>query len=128
MSNLTHNFNINEFACREGGCPAGELADNVMELAENLQILRDEIGLPISVISGYRSPAYNTKIGGAKKSQHMFARAADIKVNGMSPKDVHQVVLRLIKEGKMKQGGVGVYPTFVHYDTRGTRARWSGGK
>jgi uncharacterized protein YcbK (DUF882 family) len=28
----------------------------------------------------------------------------------------------------MKQGGVGKYSTFVHYDTRGTAARWSGGK
>ena len=127
MSNqITANFGYNEFACREAGCPAGELLENMIELAQNLQVLRDHIGLPIRVISGYRSPAYNARIGGAKKSQHMQARAGDLKVTGMEPKEVHAVIEKLIAEGKMKQGGLGLYPTFVHYDTRGTRARWNG--
>ena len=56
----------------------------------------------------------------------MEAKAADIKVSGMEPKEVHTIVLTLIKEGKIKQGGVGVYSTFVHYDIRGRTARWSG--
>lgn len=123
---LTKNFGANEFACRSEGCPAGQLAENIKELAENLQVLRDEIGKPIRVISGYRSPAYNAKIGGAKRSQHMEARAADIKVKGMSPLAVHKTIERLISEGRMKQGGLGLYSTFVHYDTRGHRARWNG--
>ena len=46
----------------------------------------------------------------------------------MAPAEVHATVIKLIKAGKMKQGGVGKYSTFVHYDTRGTAARWSGGK
>jgi uncharacterized protein YcbK (DUF882 family) len=126
MSKLTKNFTAQEFACREGGCPAGPLAENMQELAKNLQVIRDAIGKPVNIISGYRSPTYNKKIGGAKKSQHMEAKAADIKVSGMEPKEVHTIVLTLIKEGKIKQGGVGVYSTFVHYDIRGRAARWSG--
>ena len=31
---------------------------------------------------------------------------------------------RLIREGKMEDGGMGRYSTFVHYDVRGSRARW----
>lgn len=125
---LTRNFALSEFQCRDGSLPEGELLENCQELADNLQVLRDHIGKPINIISGYRPPAYNKKIGGAKRSQHLLARAADIKVSGMAPAEVHATVIKLIKAGKMKQGGVGKYSTFVHYDTRGTAARWSGGK
>jgi len=125
---LTNNFSLNEFRCNDGSLPEGELLANCQELAENLQVLREHLGKPIRVISGYRPPAYNTKIGGAKRSQHLSAKAADIKVSGMAPAEVHAVVIKLIKAGKMRQGGVGKYSTFVHYDTRGTAARWSGGK
>ena len=123
---LTKNFNLSEFRCRDGSDVPEELMENVYLLAENLQVLRDHLGKPVRVISGYRSPAYNRKIGGAKKSQHMVARAADIKVSGMHPDDVRQEILGLIKEGKMATGGVGRYTTFTHYDTRGWNARWSG--
>ena len=125
---LTNNFSLSEFQCNDGSLPRGEELANCQELAENLQILREHLGRPIRIISGYRPPEYNRRIGGAKKSQHIVAKAADIKVSGMAPAEVHAVVLKLIKSGEMKQGGVGKYSTFVHYDIRGTAARWSGGK
>ena len=103
-----------------------ELMDNVLLLAENLQILREELGKPIRVISGYRTPAYNRRIKGAQRSQHMLAKAADIKVTGMTPTEVKEVIVKLIKAGKMKSGGVGLYKTFTHYDVRGRNARWYG--
>tara|TARA_B100000282_G_C31650839_1_gene452932 strand:- start:237 stop:569 length:333 start_codon:yes stop_codon:yes gene_type:complete len=99
---------------------------NVQELAENLQVLRDHIQKPIIVISGYRSPEYNKKIGGARRSQHMSANAGDIIVNGMSPDEVKAEIVQLIKDGKMKKGGVGLYTTFTHYDVRGFNRRWYG--
>jgi uncharacterized protein YcbK (DUF882 family) len=123
---LTKNFKLSEFRCRDGSDVPEDLMMNVERLAENLQVLRDHIGKPIRVISGYRSPTYNRKIGGARKSQHMVAKAADIKVSGMHPDDVRQEILTLIKEGKMAVGGVGRYTTFTHYDIRGWNARWSG--
>ena len=123
---LTKNFSLSEFRCRDGTDVPDELMQNVQYLAENLQVLRDHIEKPIRVISGYRSPKYNRKIGGARKSQHMVAKAADIQVTGMHPDDVRQEILTLIKEGKMATGGVGRYTTFTHYDTRGWNARWSG--
>ena len=121
---LEKNFSLHEFRCKDGTDVPDELIDNVRELCVNLQILRDYIDKPITIISGYRSPEYNTKIKGAKRSQHMSARAADIIVPGMTSLEVRDIIIQLIKEGKMVKGGVGIYPTFVHYDVRGYNARW----
>ena len=54
----------------------------------------------------------------------MLAKAADIVVPGMTSLEVRNIILELIKEGKMCKGGVGIYPTFTHYDVRGYNARW----
>ena len=123
---LTNNFNLHEFKCRDGSQVPDELMDNVKLLCENLQVLRDHLAKPIRVISGYRSPKYNRRIGGARRSQHMLAKAGDIKVSGMSPSEVKAEIEKLIKEGKMMKGGVGLYRTFTHYDVRGRNARWYG--
>ena len=123
---LQENFNLDEFECRDGTGVPEEHMDNVRLLAENLQILRDYIGRPIKIISGYRSPDYNKRIGGARRSQHMTAKAADIKVQGMEPWMVHKIIEHLIYEGHMMKGGIGLYETFVHYDVRGRNARWTG--
>ena len=121
---ITKNFKVEEFKCPKDGIPTGNILENVHELANNLQALRDHLGKPIRIISAYRCPEYNKSIGGAEKSQHMYGKASDIKVKDMEPADVHKAILSLISQGKMKQGGVGLYETFVHYDIRGTRARW----
>ena len=121
---LEKNFILSEFKCKDGSDVPDSMLDNVKLLAKNLQVLRDEIGKPIRVISGYRSPKYNRKIGGARKSQHMTAKAADIKIKGMTPAEVKSTIVRLIKEGKMMSGGIGLYRTFTHYDVRGFNARW----
>lgn len=123
---LTPNFKVSEFKCKDGTEVPEKFLANVQKLAENLQVLRDFIQKPIIVISGYRSPKYNRKIGGARKSQHLKAAAGDIIVPGMHPDDVRDTIIKLIKEGKMAKGGVGRYTTFTHYDTRGWNARWSG--
>ena len=122
--NLTTNFSIKEFECNDGTEIPQKYIDNVKELAKNLQVLRDEIDLPIHINSSYRHPEYNKRIGGAKFSQHLTASASDIVVRDMTPKKVAKTILKLIKNGKMKEGGVGLYNGFVHYDIRGTKARW----
>lgn len=123
---LTENFSLWEFRCRDGTDVPEEYMGNVQELAENLQVLRDYIGKPITVISGYRSPKYNRKIGGARRSQHMTAKAGDLIVKGMTPDEVKDAIVYLIKEGKMKKGGIGLYTHFTHYDVRGFNRRWYG--
>jgi uncharacterized protein YcbK (DUF882 family) len=111
--------------------PANLMA-NADKVLQNLQVLRDVIGKPITIMSGYRSPERNAAVSGAKKSQHMEGNAVDIKVKDTDPKDVAKVIEKLISDGKMEQGGLGIYPRasvsegWVHYDTRGQKARWEG--
>ena len=123
---LTEYFSLHEFRCRDGSDVPEELMENVKELAENLQVLREYIQKPITVISGYRSPEYNKKIGGARRSHHMLAKAGDLIVKDMTPDEVKAAIVHLIKEGKMKKGGVGLYTHFTHYDVRGFNRRWYG--
>jgi uncharacterized protein YcbK (DUF882 family) len=123
---LTPNFSKSEFECRDGSEMPDSVFENVKKLALNLQAIRLEIGKSIRVNSGYRSPSYNKEIGGVPFSQHLLGKAADLKASGMTAKELHKVILRLIKEGKISEGGVGLYRTFVHYDIRGTKARWKG--
>ncbi|HUW43739.1 MAG TPA: D-Ala-D-Ala carboxypeptidase family metallohydrolase, partial [Bacillota bacterium] len=122
---LTSNFSLSEFASKDGSSIPEKYLSNIQELARNLQILRNAIGNRAIVInSGYRSPRHNNSVGGAKGSQHLLGTAADITVEGMKPKDVKNLIEQLIAAGQMKQGGLGLYPTFIHYDIRGNKKRW----
>ena len=117
MAKLTTNFSLEEFKCKDGSDIPNDVLPNIIELAKNLQVLRDYLGKSITINSGYRSPKYNAKIGGVKNSQHVKGKASDIVVKGMTPKEVALVIEGLIEKGKMKQGGLGIYPNFTHYDT-----------
>jgi len=121
---LTTNFSLNEFACKDGTPVPDELKSNVQTLAEQLQILRDYLNEPIHINSGYRTPAYNKKIGGKPNSYHMKAMAADITVKSKTPKQLASVVEKLIANGSLKIGGIGVYSGFIHVDIRKVKARW----
>ena len=121
---LTTNFSLSEFNKRNYNVPTDVLR-NLIELAKNLQVLRDEVKKPIKITSGYRPAELNAKVGGAKSSKHIIGQAADFKIEGYTPKQVAAIIEKLIAAGKMKQGGLGTYSTWVHYDVRGTAARWS---
>lgn len=121
---LTTNFSLSEFGCKDRTAVPQKYIANVTKLAKNLQVLRDHVKKPIVLNSAYRTPNYNRSIGGAVQSQHLTASAADIRIAGMTSKEVHATILKLIAEGKMHNGGVGLYNTFVHYDVRCLPARW----
>jgi uncharacterized protein YcbK (DUF882 family) len=121
---LTPNFSTHEFTRKCDDTLPTALKPNLNELTKNLQIIRNHIHKPVIVISGYRSSRCNLRVRGAQKSQHMHAKAADIVVKNMSHDDLHRLILKLIKEGKIREGGVGLYRTHVHYDIRGYRSRW----
>lgn len=123
---LSKNFSLSEFDCNDGSTTPDEVVVNLRLLAEQLQILRDFIGKAITINSGYRSPSYNKKIRGVLKSKHVLGQAADIRVEGVSPREIHGIISELIKDGRMKEGGLGKYSSFTHYDIRGTKARWNG--
>ena len=117
-------FKISEFDSKDGAEMPSDVKMNVIELIDNLNVLRQELGSPLYVNSGYRSPEHNKNIGGSINSQHLTGKAADIRSNEYTPKQIKEKIEELIKVGKMKQGGLSAYNTFVHYDIRGNKARW----
>ena len=121
---LTKNFKLSEFDCKDGSEMPSQLLPNVLELAESLQELRNVLNTPIKINSAYRSLEHNARVGGTNSSQHLFAKAADIVVKGKTPAQVATMIKLLILQGKMKQGGIGIYDNFTHYDIRGYKARW----
>ena len=126
---MTKNFNKSEFECSDGSEMNIAIYHNMVKVANQLQILRNYIGKPITINSGYRSESYNSTLkNSSKKSQHVMGRAADIVVKGMTPLAVHTAIELLIDKGDMLQGGLGLYEKkgFVHYDIRGIKSRWNG--
>ena len=84
---LSNNFRVREFRCKNG-------SDKILiadELVKLLQKIRDHYGKPITINSAYRTPAYNKKVGGAKYSQHVQGKAADIVISGVTPYEVAAV-------------------------------------
>ena len=121
---MTKNFKRKEFECRCGCDMPLEVYENIIKLANQLQILRDYTGRAITINSAYRSPEHNQKVGGSKTSQHLLGKAADITIQSLKPAEVYRIIEDLIDLGHMLQGGLGLYDTFVHYDIRKTKARW----
>ena len=128
--NLTKNFKLVEFASPDADCFPIKVINNLIILAKNLQKLRDYIeGIyifypAIHINSGWRTPEHNKYVGGVSNSQHLYGKAADIWVAGLSPVDLHAIIIKLIKRGVMHDGGLGLYDTFNHYDVRENESRW----
>lgn len=115
---LSTNFKVREFACSDGSDPI--FIDS--NLVNVLQKIRTHFGKSVTITSAYRTPGRNKAVGGQTYSQHLYGRAADIKVKGVSPKTVAAYVETLLKN----TGGIGTYNSFTHIDTRSTKARWKG--
>lgn len=103
--------------------PPRELWENFLPTMKLVDDLRGVLGVPVRVTSSYRSPAYNLVVGGAKSSKHKLFNAADIQADGATPHEMLKVLASWRKQGKFA-GGLGLYPTFVHVDTRGYNASW----
>lgn len=110
-TNITANFKVKEFACKDGSDTIK--IDDV--LVGYLQKARDKFGVPIHINSGYRTSAYNKKVGGATNSYHVKGQAADHHTNG-------KVALMELAKFYESIGclGIIVYPNsgFVHIDSR----------
>lgn len=113
---LGPHFRLREFACKDGSDKV--LVDDA--LVELLETIREAAGGAVTINSAYRSPAHNAAVGGVSSSQHLYGRAADIVVEGASPLLVGQIAEYYLD----RRGGIGVYQTFTHVDTRGIRSRW----
>lgn len=115
---LSKNFTVKEFACSDG-------TDTVfisLALVNLLQKIRDRFGKAVHINSAYRTEAHNKKIGGAQYSQHKYGLAADIHIDGVTPKEIAAYVETLIPN----RGGIGIYKSFCHVDVRAVKSRWNG--
>lgn len=91
------------------------------ELIEKLEKVREEFGKAITITSGYRSPEYNKKIGGAPASSHISGMAADVTCSNIKELDK----LYEICENHFEAVGDGRKKGFVHVDIRkGKKRRW----
>jgi len=123
---MTENFNIMEFASKDGADFPQEVIKNLYELAKNLEVIRAYYDKPIKVNSGYRSLNHNKSVGGSVKSQHLLGKAADLVIEGITPEQLANGIQMLIDDGEILEGGIGIYNSFTHYDIRGFKARWNG--
>jgi uncharacterized protein YcbK (DUF882 family) len=124
MDRPSKNFTWNEFASKDGAEMPAAVKENIKKLAQNLEVIRSYFNLPITINSGWRSEAENERVDGKIRSKHLIGQAADIVIKGKKASEVQTAIELLIKQGKIRQGGVGKYPNFTHYDIRGTKARW----
>lgn len=123
---LSTNFDSTEFdcKCRNASCKCTKISK---ELVTYLQLIRNHFGKPVIIASGYRCSAHNKAVGGTTGSNHLKGMAADIKISGVSPKEVAKYAESIGVKG------IGWYETeadgfFTHIDTRKTKYFWKGHK
>lgn len=108
---LSENFNLREFQCK-CGCETVKVSS---ELVAKLQQLRDTVGKPLVITSGYRCPEHNKKVGGVSDSYHTKGMAADVACpTGYTVEEFAKLCQDI------GFTGVGAYPDkfFVHVDVR----------
>ena len=110
---LSKNFTLEEMiasatAKRKGidNTPDKKVLENLTKLCKDvLQPIRDKLGKPLTVTSGYRCPKLNTAVGGAKNSQHKLGQAADITLgNTKLNKALFNLIVEMMKKKEIKVG------------------------
>jgi zinc D-Ala-D-Ala carboxypeptidase len=128
---LTRSFSLAEFiqsdtAERRGiiNIPtATPLLSIERHLAPGLQRIRDLLGVPVIISSGYRSPTLNAAVGGSRNSQHVRGEAVDFRAPAFgTPLDVCRQIVKfkeLVGFDQLIEEGNWVHVSFVDRDPRG---------
>lgn len=119
---IVPNFKYKEFFCKDGTEPPDYMAENIYEVALELQKVRDYYGKPIKINSAYRTKKYNDSLPNASKtSYHLLGLAVDVKPLWDIPiNEFYKVVKKLTN---FKGYGIGV--NFLHLDLRKTYTVWN---
>lgn len=143
---ITEHFTWREFRSGDGVDVPPDLRDEVTELCQQLEKIRERVNERWPIVngdrglvihSGYRTKAFNAKVGGATGSQHKLGTAADIHPTGPRV-DMHELaalIKGMIDDGEILPGGLKAYQgpksdgtvretPFVHYDIRGYYVSW----
>ena len=117
---LSPHFKVREFHSKHDPCDVVKVDEKLLTLLERI---RAHVGKPVHVNSGYRSPEYNATLKNASpRSQHCNGKAADIWVEGVTPKQIAEIAECYLGSS----GGIGIYKNFTHVDVRTSCARWKG--
>jgi uncharacterized protein YcbK (DUF882 family) len=107
-------FKASEFQCKD---KTEELLV-AQDLLNILEEIRKHFDAPVIINSGYRTPRWNSKVGGTPNSYHCKGMAADIVVKGKSSKEVAEYANSI-----MEKGGIIRYTNFTHIDVREKKYR-----
>ena len=122
MATDTKNFKVSEFACKHCGKGKDIIDQRVINMA---QIIRDEVGVPIRVNSGYRCDENNSKVSKVKNSKHTFGQAADLSCS-IGALDLYLAIHKLYVLGKLPDLDYCIYypfKNFCHIDCGGKRSK-----
>lgn len=119
---ISKDFKLNEFDCKCSRCST-VLLDT--DLVNKLQKIRDHFGASVNVNSGYRCKAHNKEVGGSASSHHVKGMAADIRVEGVEPKEVAKYAESIgVKRIGLYEGSEE--GDFVHIGSGTTKRFWLG--
>lgn len=117
---ISKNFNYEEFEfsqdanelCIDNHIPSEKIRFSIRLLVLNLlEPLREIVQRPIILNSGYRCPALNKAIGGAKNSQHLIGEASDIRC-GSALEVLH--LAQIVKRHELPFDQMILYESILH--------------
>jgi len=121
MNQSVNNIKVDRYFCLdEFECPCCNRVMLHLILLRKLSALRQAIGCPLLVNSGYRCKKENRRVHGVKGSYHLFGLACDVTTASMDMSE-------LLKYAKnINFGGIGIYDNFLHLDIRPEPEFWDG--
>lgn len=109
--NITANFKVKEFACKDG-------SDTIIiheDFVQKLQQIRNHFSKPVTINSAYRTREHNKREGGSSNSYHIKGRAFDLAIKGVNPNDMARYAQSIGINGIIR------YPWGIHVDSRPKR-------
>ena len=135
---LTEHFTLEELIYSSTAKAKGLKNEPTQDHIENLKLLaqyvlepiREKIGCPLVISSGFRSEKVNALVGGSKTSQHILGQAADIQIfdKTKTNKDLFETIVSMVKNNELQVGQViwefgETEPNWVHVSLPTSRHR-----
>lgn len=115
---LSPHFRLSELVVTSSGLPNVPGWRDLLNLRQlavgTLEPIRELLGVPLRITSGFRSAAVNRAVGGSSTSQHMAGLAADIVPIGMDSETAMSILARAVRSGALR-----VHQLIVYRDGRG---------